>query len=67
MPIYVAAPGVHCVSFRRPRVGSAASIVLPVGAAIAAAIAPAIVAMVLMVVVNRPRARLCNRVGREGR
>ncbi|MBB4260865.1 hypothetical protein GGD64_004906 [Bradyrhizobium sp. CIR3A] len=54
MPIYVTAPGLHCVSFRRPRVGSAASIALPVGAAIAAAVAPAIVAMVLMVMVDRP-------------
>ena len=35
MPIYFAAPG-HCVSFRRSRVGSAASIVLAVGPAIMA-------------------------------
>jgi hypothetical protein len=67
MPIYVAAPGLHCVSFRRPCVVvSAASIVLAVGAAVSAAVAPAVVAVMVMVVVDRACARLRDRIRCKG-
>lgn len=65
MPIHVAAPGLHCVSLRRPCVVvSAASIVLAVGAAVSAAVAPAVVAV--MVVMDRACARLRDRIRCEG-
>lgn len=44
MPIHVATPGLHCVSFRKAVIDSAASVILAVGAAIAAAVAPTIMA-----------------------
>lgn len=44
MPNHVATPGLHCVSFRKAVINSAASVILAVGAAIAAAVAPTIMA-----------------------